>query len=81
MEWPLGVKVTVRRREADGLYDAVGELIEKSPDYVVVRTRTKGDVKVPATKMVKGKIVPPPRPLRRIIVERDALDRDASPTD
>lgn len=65
LDWPLGVKVTVRRREADGLYDAVGELIECCPDYVVVRTRTKGDVKVPASKMVTGKIVPPPRPLRR----------------
>lgn len=59
MQWKVGERVVVRRREADGLYDAVGELVEVCPDYVVIHTR-KGDVKVPATKMVTGKKVPPP---------------------
>lgn len=56
MEWPLGARVVVRRREADGLYDALGELLEKAPDHVIIRTR-KGDVTVPASKMVTGKLV------------------------
>lgn len=59
MAWQVGQRVVVRRREADGLYDALGELLEVAPTHVVVQTR-KGPVKVEAQKMVTGKLVPPP---------------------
>lgn len=58
MSWQVGERVVVRRREEDGLYDALGELLEVAADHVVIRTR-KGDVYVPAHKMVVGKRVPP----------------------
>lgn len=67
MEWKVGQRVVVRRREADGLYDSVGELLDVCPASVTIRTR-KGDVTVPAKKMVTGKIVPPaPTALRRVL--------------
>ena len=59
LQWPLGARVVVRRREDDGLYDAVGELLEASPDHVLLRTR-KGEVRIPALKMVTGRLVEPP---------------------
>jgi len=59
MHWRAGERVVVRYREADGLHDALGELVEVGRDGVVVRTR-RGDVRVPATAMVTGKRVPPP---------------------
>lgn len=58
LAWRVGQRVVVRRREADGLYDALGDLLEVAPDHVTIRTR-KGDVVVSATKMVSGKLVPP----------------------
>lgn len=64
LAWKKGDRVVIRRREADGLYDALGEVLDVCADYVRVRTR-KGDVTVPATKMVTGKKVPPP-PLRDV---------------
>jgi len=48
-----------RRGKADGLYDALGEVLAVSPDSVTILTR-KGPVTVPAEKMVTGKRVPPP---------------------
>lgn len=59
MSWEVGDRVVVRRREEDGFYDALGYLLEKTPHYVVIQTR-KGNVTVPANKMVTGKKVPPP---------------------
>lgn len=59
MKWKVGERVVLRRREADGLYDALGEVLEISPHYVTIQTR-KGAVQVPASKMVTGKRVPPP---------------------
>lgn len=56
MRFNIGDRVVIRRREADGLYDSLGELLEKSAEYVVVKTR-KGVVKIPAEKMVIGKVV------------------------
>jgi hypothetical protein len=50
--------VVVRYRLADGLHDALGELLETAPDHVSVRTR-RGDVRVMAETMVTGKQVPP----------------------
>ncbi|MDO5747302.1 MAG: hypothetical protein Q4P66_06560 [Actinomycetaceae bacterium] len=59
MAWKVGERVVVRRRESDGLYDAVGELTEVHPGHVCIQTR-KGIIHIPAEKMVTGKKVPPP---------------------
>lgn len=59
LSWKVGERVVLRRREADGLYDALGEVLDVSPDSVTILTR-KGPVTVPAEKMVTGKRVPPP---------------------
>ncbi|WP_244865191.1 hypothetical protein [Varibaculum cambriense] len=59
LSWKVGERVVLRRREADGLYDALGEVLAVSPDSVTILTR-KGPVTVPAEKMVTGKQVPPP---------------------
>lgn len=59
LAWSVGERVVVRRREPDGLYDAVGELTEVAPDHVTIRTR-RGLVRVEAATMVTGKRVPPP---------------------
>lgn len=59
LSWKVGERVVLRRREADGLYDALGEVMDVSPDSVTILTR-KGPVIVPAEKMVTGKRVPPP---------------------
>jgi len=49
----------VRYRLADGLHDALGDLLEVARDHVTIRTR-RGDVRVEAATMVTGKKVPPP---------------------
>lgn len=49
LDWRIGDRVVLRRREHDGFYDALGYLVEKTPHYVVIQTR-KGNVKVPAEK-------------------------------
>ncbi len=59
LAWTPGERVVVRYRGEDGLYDALGDLLETAPDHVVIRTR-KGDVRVDARTMVTGKKVPPP---------------------
>ena len=59
LSWKGGGRGVLRRREADGLYDALGEVLAVSPDSVTILTR-KGPVTVPAEKMVTGKRVPPP---------------------
>ena len=59
LSWKVGERVVLRRREADGLYDALGEVLAVSPDSVTILPR-KGPVTVPAEKMVTGKRVPPP---------------------
>ena len=64
MSWEIGDRVVLRRKEEDGFYDALGYLLEKSPHYVVIQTR-KGNIKVPAEKMVTGKKVPPPPTIKR----------------
>jgi ribosome maturation factor RimP len=61
LAWPLGAKVMVRRRLAEGGYsDTVGILLECDAEHVVVRGR-RGDVSVPAAEIAIGKVVPPPR--------------------
>jgi hypothetical protein len=63
--WPVGVRVVVRRRLADGRYgDVLGELLATDDDGVRVLTRS-GEVHVTAAEIAIGKIVPPARPRRR----------------
>ncbi len=62
-DWPLGVRVVVRRHLSEGGYsDVLGELVGSGPDGVTVRTR-HGEVAVRAEEIAIGKIVPP-RPAR-----------------
>lgn len=62
--WPVGGRVVVRRRLAEGGYaDVLGDLLARDEHGVVVRTR-RGDVAVPAQDIALGKPVPPP-PARR----------------
>jgi hypothetical protein len=63
-QWPVGERVVVRRRLADGRYsDVLGELLATDDDGVLVRTRG-GDVAVAADEIAIGKVVPPARPRR-----------------
>lgn len=63
--WPVGARVVVRRRLAEGGWtDVLGELLAVGPEGVVVRTR-RGDVAVPARDIALGKVVPPAPPPRR----------------
>lgn len=63
--WPVGVRVVVRRRLADGRYsDVLGELLATDDDGVRVLTRG-GEVYVTAAEIAIGKIVPAARPRRR----------------
>lgn len=57
--WAVGDRVVVRYRAADGIHDALGDLLEVGAAGVVVRTR-RGDVSVHASQMITGKRVPPP---------------------
>ena len=60
LDWPVGARVVVRRRLPEGGYsDALGDLVENTPEGVTVRTR-RGDVTVPAAEIAVGKLVPPP---------------------
>lgn len=59
LSWDPGTRVVVRYRLADGLHDALGDLLEVAADHVTVRTR-RGDIRVEASTMVTGKRVPPP---------------------
>lgn len=59
LAWEPGTRVVVRYRLADGLHDALGDLLEVAADQVTVRTR-RGDIRVEASTMVTGKKVPPP---------------------
>lgn len=59
LAWEPGTRVVVRYRLADGLHDALGDLLEVAADHVTVRTR-RGDIRVEASTMVTGKKVPPP---------------------
>ena len=58
--WPVGAKVMVRRRLAEGGYsDLVGLLVTTGPDGVRLAGR-RGEVWVPAAEIAIGKVVPPP---------------------
>ena len=63
-EWPVGCRVVVRRRLAEGGYsDVLGDLITNTADGVRVLTR-RGEVAVPAADIAIGKRVPPAPPRR-----------------
>ena len=63
-EWPVGCRVVVRRRLAEGGYsDVLGDILENTAAGVRVLTR-RGEVEVPASEIAIGKRVPPPPPRR-----------------
>ena len=65
MDWPVGARVVVRRRLAEGGYsDVLGDLLARSTDGVRVLTR-RGEVSVAAADIAVGKRVPPAPPRRR----------------
>lgn len=60
LAWSVGQRVVVRYRDTDGRpTDALGYLTEVAPDHVNVDTK-RGNVRVPADRMITGKLVPPP---------------------
>ncbi|WP_109474595.1 ferrous iron transport protein A [Ornithinimicrobium cavernae] len=62
---PLGSRVVVRYliEEGERATDALGELVERTEDHVVVRTR-RGTERVPLAQVLLAKPVPPPPPRR-----------------
>jgi hypothetical protein len=60
---PLGTRMTVRRRIAGGLTDAVGYLRERTETECVVETR-HGLVTIPLGEVTATRAVPPPPPRR-----------------
>lgn len=59
----IGTRVVVRRREADGFHDALGDLVARDDDTCTVQTR-RGPVTVPFTAVTRAKTVPPAPPRR-----------------
>lgn len=63
-DWPVGCRVVVRRRLAEGGYsDVLGDLLVVGPAGVRVLTR-RGEIDVPAADIAVGKRVPPAPPRR-----------------
>ena len=63
-QWPVGSRVVVRRRLAEGGYsDVLGDLLANTDEGVRVLTR-RGEVSVPAAEIAIGKLVPPAPPRR-----------------
>ncbi|WP_165544516.1 hypothetical protein [Schaalia vaccimaxillae] len=57
MQWRVGERVVLRYRLADGLHDALGQVVEVATGHVTIETR-RGVVRVDAETMVTGKRVP-----------------------
>lgn len=69
LEWPLGVRVVVRRILPEGGYsDVLGELVYRSVEAVEL-AHHGGTERIEAAEIAIGKIVPPP-PERREYRER-----------
>lgn len=62
---PLGTRVVVRYLIEDGerATDALGELLDRTDDEVVIQTR-RGLERVPLAQVLLAKPVPPPPPSR-----------------
>lgn len=62
---PIGTRVVVRYLIEDGerATDALGELLERTDDEVVIQTR-RGPERVPLDQVLLAKPVPPPPPSR-----------------
>lgn len=58
LDWEPGTRVTLRYRGPDGLYDAVGPVVETGPEGVTIDTRG-GRRFVHASTMVVGRVVGP----------------------
>ena len=64
LAWPLGARVIVRRRLAEGGYsDVLGDVLAADDDGVQIATR-RGPVHVPAADIAIGKLIPPAPPRR-----------------
>lgn len=63
MAWKPGQRAVVRYRAPDGVHDALGTLLDVAPDHVTVQAR-RGIVRVEASTMIVGKLVPPRTPRR-----------------
>lgn len=63
---PIGTRVVVRYLIEDGdrATDALGDLLERTADEVVIRTR-RGPEHVPLAQVLLAKPVPPPPPRRQ----------------
>lgn len=63
---PVGTRVVVRYLIEDGerATDALGELVERTEEHVVIRTR-RGSEQVPLSRVLLAKPVPPPPSPRR----------------
>lgn len=60
LAWSVGQRAVVRYWDTDGRRtDALGYLTEVAEDHVNVDTK-RGNVRVPADRMITGKLVPPP---------------------
>lgn len=57
MEWPIGTRVTIRRRLPDGFSDVVGVLLSADSGGVVVRNRHDEVVEIPAEIIAVGRVV------------------------
>jgi hypothetical protein len=65
MNWPLGVRVTIRRRLAKGGYaDSVGTLEESSIDQVAVRHKSGSLRRIPAEEIAIAHLIRPARTAR-----------------
>jgi hypothetical protein len=65
MGWPLGARVTIRRRLAEGGYsDTVGVLEAAAADHVEVRRRSGERRRVEASEIAIAHLITP-RPDRR----------------
>lgn len=60
-EVPLGQKVTIRHRLDDGAAsDAVGPVVERDEDTIVVETRRRGRVRIRLESIIAARIIPQP---------------------
>lgn len=64
LSWPIGARVVVRRRLAEGGFsDVLGAVLTCDDDGVRIDTR-QGPVHVPAADIAVGKLIPPAPPRR-----------------
>ena len=56
---PIGPRVTVRYRLEDGsATDAVGPIVERDDETIVVETRRRGEVRIVLATVIAARIIP-----------------------